>query len=63
VLSRDAANDVLPNLDTEGMRDLLSDAHPTELRVAHLHFDDCGNEFGGWILRSWFTSMISGRKQ
>jgi hypothetical protein len=63
VFCQDAANDVLVNLDTEGMRDLLSDAHATEFRVAHPHLDDCGNEFEGWPLRSRFTSMSGGRKE
>jgi hypothetical protein len=54
---------MLVDLDAEGLRDLLCDAHATELRVAHLHLDDCANEFRGGSFRTGLTAMACRREE
>jgi hypothetical protein len=56
VLRKDTAHDIFIYVDTEGMRDLLGDAHITELMIAAFHLDDGRNEFGGWTLGSGFAA-------
>jgi len=57
MLRQSAVNDVLVDLDTEGMRDLLRDAHATNLWVAQLNLDDWGCEFSRKSLRTELAPM------
>jgi hypothetical protein len=41
-----ATNDILVDLDAEGLSDLLGDAHTAKLGIAPLHLDD-GRDGGG----------------
>ena len=57
VSGEDAAHDILVDLDFEAMRDLLSDAHAAETRIAPLHLDDGRDEFRGRTFGTGFAAM------
>jgi len=56
VLREHAADNILVNLDAEGMSDLLRDADTAELGIAALRLDDCRNKLGGWTFRARLSS-------
>src|SRR5438552_11079058 len=60
---KDTAHDILVDLDSEGMSDLLSDSHAAETRIAPLHFDDGRDELGGWSFQTRPAAMRRGRKE
>src|SRR5882672_9450800 len=57
VLREHAADNILVNLDAEGMSDLLRDADTAELGIAALRLDDCRNKLGGWTSRARLSSQ------
>ena len=57
VLRKHAANDILVDLDAEGMRDLLGDAQVAELGIAGLHLDDRRDDFQRWPFRAGLASL------
>ena len=56
MLRHDPTHDILVNLDTEGMRDLLGDLSATKARIAPFHFNDGGNQF---LRRSFGTGRTA----
>jgi hypothetical protein len=56
-------NDIFVDLDAEGMRDLLADAHAAELGIAPLHLDDGRDEFRGRTFGTGFAAMRRERKE
>ena len=63
VSGKDAADDILVDLDAEGMSDLLSDSHAAETRIAPLHFDDGRDELGRLSFRAGLGAMRRGGKE
>ena len=57
VLREHAADNILVNLNAEGMSDLLRDADTAELGIAALRLDDCRNKLGGWTFRARLSSQ------
>jgi hypothetical protein len=57
VSGKDAAHDILVDLDSEGMSDLLGDPHVAETRIAPLHLDDGRDEFRGRTFGTGFAAM------
>jgi hypothetical protein len=56
-LGEDAADDILVDLDSEGVSDLLGDSPAAETRIAPLHVDDGRDELGGWSFRAGLTAV------
>jgi hypothetical protein len=63
VLCQHAAYDIFVEVDTERMRDLLRDAHTTELGIAAFELNDCRNEFRGRTFRTGFSATEGGGKE
>jgi hypothetical protein len=57
MLGKDAADNILVNLDSEGVSDLLSHSHAAETWIAPLHFDDGRDELGGWSFRTGLAAL------
>ena len=60
MLLQDAAHDILVDLDTEGIRDLLRDFETPEPRIAAFHLDHGGNELCGGSLGPRFCTALGG---
>ena len=63
MLREDAANPIFVDINAEGMRNLLRDAHTAKLRIAALHLDDGRNEFGGRAFRTGLASLHDGGEE
>ena len=59
VLREHAANDIFVDLDAEGMRDLLGDAHTAEPGIAALQLDDRRDEFRGRTFGTGFAATAT----
>ena len=59
----DPTDDILIDLHTECMRDLLSDALITESGIAKLHLEDGRDDFLSRSLRAWLAPDSGGREQ
>jgi hypothetical protein len=63
VLGQHTANDILVDVDPEGMRDLLGDAQVSEPGIAPLDLDDRRDELQRWAFGAGFAAMRRGREQ
>jgi hypothetical protein len=63
VLREHASNDVLVKLDTEGVSDLLGDAHAAEPWIAALQLDDRRDECCRRTFGAGFTATVAGGKE
>lgn len=55
VLREHPAHDVLVDVDTESMGDLLSDAYAAELEIAPFQLNDCRDELRSGSFRTGFA--------
>ena len=58
-----AANDIVVDLDAEGIRDLLGDPHVAETRIVPFHLYNGRDEFRGRTFGTGFAAMRRGRKE